>query len=184
MSQSQNSQRQDISQEDQEHEQARGKRYILRQKMVSIGNDYWIEDEQGEQVYQIDGKIGIYKNFLFEDAHGKKLAKIHKVMLTVKETMEIEGSDGEKLAVVKKALFTPLMEHFVVSMTHGSDLEIHGNILDHEYTIVDGRNKIAQVSKKLFNLRDSYSISIEPGQNDVLILAVVVCIDEMTHSGK
>jgi uncharacterized protein YxjI len=165
-------------------EQVGGKRYIMRQKMVSIGNDYWVENEQAEKVYEIDGKIGLYKNFIFEDNHGKKVAKIHKVMLTVKETMEIQGPDGEKLAVVKKALFTPLMEHFVVSMTHGSDLEIHGNILDHEYTIVDGRNKIAQVSKKLFNLRDSYSISIEPGQNDVLILAVVVCIDEMTHSGK
>lgn len=165
-------------------EQVGGKRYILRQKIVSIGNDYWVENEQGEKVYEIDGKIGLYKNFIFKDAHGKKLVKIHKAILTVKETMEIENSDGEKLAVVKKALFTPLMEHFVVNMNNGSDLEIHGNILDHEYTIVNNRNIIAQVSKKLFNLRDSYSISIGAGQNEVLILAVVVCIDEMTHSGK
>jgi uncharacterized protein YxjI len=160
------------------------KRYIMRQKMVSIGNDYWIENEQGEQVYKIDGKIGWHKTFIFEDPRGKRLAKIHKVLVTVKETMEIEGPDGEKLAVVKKDLFTPLKEHFVVDVKNGSDLEIHGNILDHEYSIEDGRNKVAQVSKKLFHVRDSYSIPIEPGQDDVLILAVVVCIDEMTHAGN
>ena len=164
--------------------QIRGKRYIMRQKMVSIGNDYWIENEQGEQIYKIDGKIGWHKNFYFEDAHGNRLAKIHKILLTIKETMEIEGPDGEKLASVKKDLFTPLKEHFVVEVKNGPDLEIHGNILDHEYTINDGSNKIAQVSKKIFHVRDSYSISIVPGQDEVIILAVAVCIDEMTHAGN
>jgi uncharacterized protein YxjI len=159
-------------------------RYIMRQKMVAIGNDYGIENEQGVQVYKIDGKIGLHKSFIFEDVHGKKLAKIHKVLVTVKETMEIEGPAGEKLAVVKKDLFTPLKEHFVVDVKNGPTMEIHGNILDHEYTISDGSNYVAQVSKKLFHLRDSYSISIKPAQDDVFILAVVVCIDEMTHSGN
>jgi uncharacterized protein YxjI len=157
--------------------------FVMRQKMVSIGNDYWVEDDQGEQVYKIDGKIGWHKNFNFEDGRGKRLAKIHKVLATVKETMEIEGPAGEKLAVVKKDLFTPLKEHFVVTLKNGTDLEIQGNILDHEYTIRDGHNQIAQVSKKLFHVRDSYSITIEPGQDDVILLAVVVCIDEMTHPG-
>jgi len=184
MSQSEQPDPRENNQDSHSPEQVRGKRYIMRQKTVSIGNDYWVENEQAEKVYEIDGKIGVSKNFVFEDAHGKKLAKIRKVLLTVRETMEIEGPDGEILAMVKKALFTPLMEHFVVNMNHGPDLEIHGNILDHEYTIVEGRNQVAKVSKKLFNLRDSYSISIEPGQDDVIILSVVVCIDEMTHSGK
>jgi len=161
-----------------------GKCYVMRQKMVSIGNDYWIEDEQGETVYKIDGKIGVHKTFIFKDAHGKRLAKIHKALLTVKETMDIEGPEGEKLAVVKKDLFTPLKEHFVVNMKIGPDLEIHGNILDHEYTIGKGGKNVAQVSKKLFHVRDSYTISIEPGQDDVMLLAVVVCIDEMTHAGN
>jgi uncharacterized protein YxjI len=164
--------------------QMTGKRYVMCQKMVSIGNDYWIEDEQGETVYNIDGRIGIHKTFIFEDAHGKRLAKIQKAVLTFKETMDIEGPNGEKLAVVTKDLFTPLKEHFVVKMKNGSDLEIHGNILDHEYTINKSGTGVAQVSKKLFHVRDSYSILIESGQDDVFLLAVVVCIDEMTHAGN
>jgi uncharacterized protein YxjI len=164
--------------------QMTGKHYVMRQKMVSVGNDYWIEDEQGETVYKIDGKIGIHKTFIFEDAHGKRLAKIHKALLTVKETMDIAGPKGEKLALVKKDLFTPLKEHFVVNLENGPDLEIHGNILDHEYTIDKNGKNVALVSKKLFHVRDSYTISIEPGQDEVILLAVVVCIDEMTHTGN
>ena len=95
-----------------------------------------------------------------------------------------KGPDGEQLALVKKALFTPLREHFVVKVKDGPDLEVHGNLLDHEYTIGEGRTKVAEVSKKYFHVRDSYSVSIEPGQDDMIILAVVVCIDEMTHAGN
>jgi uncharacterized protein YxjI len=59
---------------------------------------------------------------------------------------------------------------------------VQGNILDHAYTIADGRNKIAEVSKRWFRLTDVYGVEIEPGQNDVLILAVAVAIDMMAHN--
>ena len=51
---------------------------------------------------------------------------------------------------------------------------MQGNILDHEYTIDEGRDKIAEVSKKWFRVADTYGVEIEPGQNDILILAVTV----------
>jgi uncharacterized protein YxjI len=171
-------------QDDRRIGQASASRYQLRQKMVSITSDYWIENEQGKQVYKINGKLGLHKSFIFEDTHGNTLAKIHKDILTVKETMQVEGPNGDQLAVVKKALFTPLKEHFVVNMKNGLELQIHGNLLDYDYTISDRINKVAEVSKKYFHLRDSYSVLIEPGYDDIVILAIVVCIDEMTHAGK
>ena len=67
----------------------------------------------------------------------------------------------------------------MVELKNGPDLEIRGNLLDHEYTIGRGDQKVASVSKKLFHLRDNYSVVIEPGQDEVILLAVVVCIDEI-----
>ena len=63
----------------------------------------------------------------------------------------------------------------------GSASDTVSNILAHEYTIGEGRNKVAQVSKKWFRIRDSYGVEIEPGQDDIVILAVTVCIDQMAH---
>jgi uncharacterized protein YxjI len=93
--------------------------------------------------------------------------------------MEIEGPNGERLAMVKKALITPLRERWVAKVGNGPDLDIQGNLLDHEYTIGEGRDKIAEVSKRWFRIRDTYGVEIEPGQNDILILALTVAIDSM-----
>jgi uncharacterized protein YxjI len=83
--------------------------------------------------------------------------------------------------MVKKAIISPVRDRFSVSIKGGPDLEVKGNILDHQYTIGEGRDQVAEASKKWFRVRDSYGVEIEPGQDDLLILAVTVCIDQMAH---
>jgi uncharacterized protein YxjI len=153
--------------------------------MVAIGDDFWIENEQGQRVYKVDGKaLRVRQTLIFEDAQGHELAKIQERMLRIKDSMEIEGPNGEQLAMVKKALITPLRERWTVKIKGGPDLDVQGNILDHEYTIEEGRRKVAEVSKKWFRLRDSYGVEIAPGEDDLIILAVTVCVDEMAHGGR
>jgi uncharacterized protein YxjI len=157
-------------------------RYQMREKLVSIGDDFWIENGAGQRVYKINGKaLRIRQTLIFEDAQGHELCKIQERMLRIKDTMDIEGPNGQRLATVKKALITPLRERFTVKIGNGPDLDVQGNILDHEYSIEAGRDKIAEVSKKWFRVRDTYGVEIEPGQNDILILATTVCIDQMAH---
>jgi len=159
--------------------------YQMRQKMVSIGDDFWIENDHGQKVFKVNGKaLRVRQTLVFEDAHGRELCKIQERMLRIKDSMEIEGPNGEKLAMVKKALITPLRDRWSANLGGGPDLDIQGNILDHEYTISAGRDKVAEVSKRWFRLRDTYGVEIKPGQNDVLILAIAVCIDEMSHAGR
>jgi uncharacterized protein YxjI len=157
-------------------------RYQMREKMVSIGDDFWIENGQGQKAFKIDGKaLRVRQTLSFQDPGGRELYKIQERMLRVKESMEVEDAAGNQVALVKKALITPLRERFTVKVKNGPDLEVKGNLLDHEYTIGEGRDKVAEVSKKWFRIRDSYGVDIEPGQDDLLILAVAVCIDQMAH---
>jgi len=157
----------------------------MRQKMVAIGDDFWIENDSGQKVFKVNGKaLRVRQTLIIEDAHGKELYKIQERMLRVKDSMEVEDAQGNRVAMVKKAMITPVRERWVVKIKNGPDLDVQGNILDHEYSIGEGRDKIAEVSKKWFRLRDTYGVSIDPGQDDALILAVAVCIDEMAHGGK
>ncbi len=121
------------------------------------------------------------KTLIFEDMNGNKLCKIQERLLTIKDTMVIEGPDGEQMALVKKALIAPLRDRWAVKVKNGPDLDVQGNILDHEYSIRQGRDKIAEASKKWFSLTDTYGVEIDPGQNDILILAVAIAIDMMAH---
>ncbi|HSN78473.1 MAG TPA: LURP-one-related family protein [Anaerolineae bacterium] len=156
--------------------------YQMQQKMFSIGNDFWIENDRGEKVYKVDGKaLRVRSTLILEDAHGKEVAKIQERMLRIKDSMEIEDANGNQIGMVKKALITPIRERWVVKIKNGPDLDVQGNILDHEYTIGEGRDKVAEVSKKWFRLRDSYGIEVEAGQDPGVILAIAIAIDEMAH---
>jgi uncharacterized protein YxjI len=171
----------------QERKESRGSgseknRYQMREKLVSIGDDFWIEDAQGQKTFIVDGKaLRVRQTLKFDDAHGNELCKIQERKLRVKDSMEVEDAHGHNVAMVKKALVSPVRDRFTVKIKDGPDLEVKGNILDHEYSIGEGHHKVAEVSKKWFRIRDSYGVEIEPGQDDVVILAVTVCIDQMAH---
>ena len=156
--------------------------YKMRQKLVSIGDDFWIENQRGERVFKVDGKmLRVRDTLIFEDARGQEQCKIQEKVARVKDSMEIEGPNGERMAMVKKALITPLRERWVVKVGDGPELQVQGNLLDHEYSIGEERDKIAEVSKKWFRIADSYGVQIEQGQNDILVLAVTVAVDMMAH---
>jgi len=157
-------------------------RYKIRQNLISIGDDFWIENEEGKKVYKVDGKVlRIRKTLVFEDMKGEKLCQIQERLLAIKDTMVIEDADGKDLAVIKKALIAPLRDKWDVKIKNGPDLVVQGNIFDHEYTIKQGWSKVAEISKKWFRLTDTYGVEIDEGQNDILILAIAVAIDMMAH---
>ena len=160
-------------------------RYKIRQNLISIGDDFWIENEEGKKIFKVDGKVlRIRKTLVFEDAKGTKLAQIQQRLLTIRDTMVIDDAGGKEIATIKKALIAPLRDRWTVKVKNGEDLDVQGSILDHEYSIKQGRTKIAEVSKKWFSFTDTYGIEIDPGQNDILILAVTVAIDMMAHPDK
>jgi uncharacterized protein YxjI len=159
--------------------------YKMRQRLVSIGDDFWIETDTGERAYKVDGKaLRLRKTLVFEDAHGHKLAKIQERMLRIKDAMEIEDADGKRVAMVKKALISPLRDRWTVEIEGGPDLDIQGNIVDHEYTFSEGRTPVATVSKKWFRVADTYGVEVVPGRDPVVILAATVALDVMAHEDR
>ncbi len=155
--------------------------YQMREKMFSIGDDYWIESGGGQRAFKVDGKaLRIRDTLVLEDRSGRELYKIQEKKLRVRDTMEIER-DGDTAATVKKAMISPIHDRFSISVRHGDDLEAKGNIVDHEYTIERGGDQVAEVSKRWFRVRDTYGIEVGPGQDVPLLLAITVCIDRMTH---
>ncbi|MBA7468643.1 hypothetical protein ES707_03895 [subsurface metagenome] len=157
-------------------------RYKMREKLVAIGDDYWIEDHAGEKAFKVDGKaLRVRNTLIIQNKEGQDLYKIQEKMLRIKDTMEIEKGGGGTAATIKKALITPLRDRWTVNVAGGPDMEIQGNILDHEYQIEAGRERVAEVSKKWFRVRDTYGVEVQSGYDDALILTITAAIDQMTH---
>ena len=156
-----------------------GRRYQMREKLFSIGDDFWVEDESGERVLKVNGKaLRLRQTLVVESRSGEELFTIQERKLSVRDKMAIER-DGNTVATIKKALVSPLRDRYNVELDSGAELSAKGNIVDHEYEIERDGNKIAKVSKKWFRVRDTYGIEVAEGENDALILAVAICIDQM-----
>jgi uncharacterized protein YxjI len=151
----------------------------MREKMLSIGDDYWIEDESGQRVFKVDGKaMHIRDTFVLEDAAGNEVAKIQERKLSVRDKMKIE-MDGRS-ATVHKAV-VGIRDRYKIDVDGGPDLSAHGNVVDHEYEIERDGDTIATVSKKWFRVRETYGVEIAPEQDDALILAITVAMDSMSR---
>lgn len=160
--------------------------YKMRQKLVSIGKDFWIKTDDGKRAFKVNGKaIRVRNTLVFEDKHGQPLCQIQTRVAKIKDSMEIEGPQGHgRIAIVKKAIVDPLRDRFDARIRNGHDLDIQGNFLDHEYTIKNRHKVVAEISKKWFRIADSYGVKIQPGQDDVIILAITTAIDMMAHKQR
>ena len=163
------------------HHDLGGTRYRMREKLFAIGDDFWVDTDDDRHAFKVNGKaLRIRKTFILEDPSGDELVKIQEKKLSIRDKMELER-DGERLATIKKALITPLRDRFAIELDDGAELSAKGNIVDHEYKIERDGDTIAEISKRWFRIRDTYGIEIAPGEDDALILAAAICIDEMSR---
>jgi uncharacterized protein YxjI len=164
-------------------EEEPGARYQMRQRMLSIGDDYWIEDDQGRRAFHVNGKaLRLRQTFVLEDPDGHEVAKIQERKLSVRDKMAIERG-GDDLATVRKAL-VGIRDRFSIDVADGGELRAKGNIVDHEYEIDRDGEPVAVISKRWFRVRDTYGVEIAPGEDDALVLAIAVCIDALSDRGK
>ena len=156
-----------------------GPTFRMREKMMAIGDDYWIEDDDGNKVFKVNGKAArLRETFILEDTQGNELSKIQEKKLTVRDKMTIECGDAH--ATVRKRLLG-IRDHYIIEVDGGEDLKAHGNIVDHEYEIEREGDKVAEISKKWFRVRDSYGVAVFDETDTVLLLAITVAVDSLAH---
>ena len=156
-------------------------RYVMRQKLLSFGDDFTIRDESGRDVYFVDGKaFSIGDQASFRDMEGRELAFIKQKVFAWGKTYEIVRG-GQVAAVVKKAMFSLFHHRFTVDVPGPDDLEAEGSFTDHEYTFRRGERAVATVSKRWFSWTDTYGVDVADGEDPVLILASAVVVDLACH---
>ncbi|MET0460200.1 MAG: LURP-one-related family protein [Ilumatobacteraceae bacterium] len=153
--------------------------YQMRQELLTIGDDFWIEDDSGNRVYRVDGKaVRARDTWIMEDADRNEVAHIQEKKLTIRDSITIEVDGGK--AHVKKAL-VGIRDRFHIEVDGGEDLKAHGNVVDHEYEIERSGDTVGEVSKRWFRARDTYGVEVRTGVDPVLILAITVAIDALAR---
>jgi len=158
--------------------------YRLRRQLLAIGEDFWVQNAQGENVYKLNGKVlTLAKAFALEDVNGNELARMQAEMFTLRRTMDVERG-GQVVATIKKAFINILGQSFTVEIAGGGELQARGDILSHEFQMSAGDVVVATISKQWFAADFMYGIAIAPGQDEILLLCCAIAIDEMSESDR
>ncbi len=149
--------------------------YVIREKLFGFGQDSDITDETGRPVLRVDGKA-LRDRLVLRDLDGREVAGVKRKLVALRPTYEIEIG-GRDAATVRKKLFTPFVDRYTVDIPGPDDLELVGDLFDHDFTVRRGGTVVATVSKAFFSIRDTYGVDIADGEDELLILAAVLALD-------
>jgi len=158
-------------------------KFMMRERMFSIGEDFWIEDDDGQRAFLVDGKaLRLRQTFELKDAGGEVLTVIKKKIVSVRDTMLVER-DGDVVAKVHKKLFSPLRHKMVIELADGQEWTASGDIIEKNYQIEGDDGVVAQTSRKWFRIRDTYGIEVD--HPDVpLVISVAVAVEELVEDDR
>ncbi|MFJ2739593.1 LURP-one-related/scramblase family protein [Streptomyces sp. NPDC087440] len=160
-------------------------KFLVRDKLFAIGDDYWIEDEHGRHAFLVDGKALRLRDTLeIKDPSGRVLITLKEKMLSWRDAMTLER-DGETLATVRKKRLSLIRNHYRVTLNEGTELDVSGRVLDREFAVEYDGELLAHISRKWFRMRETYAVNVVREDADApLLIAVAVCVIRMAEKER
>jgi len=156
-------------------------RYVIREQFFRLGEDSQITDESGQALFDVDGRVlSLHNTVVLRDPHGHEVATVKRALIALTPTYRLDRP-GRSSVQVRKRLINLFGDHYTIDIPGPDDLEIVGDLFDHEYQIKRAGDIIATVSKQWIALTDTYGVETAPGEDDVLLLASVLALDLAEH---
>jgi len=152
-------------------------RYVIREQFFRLGEDSQITDESGQALFDVDGKVlSLHNTLVMRDLHGHEVATVKRELIALTPTYRIDRP-GKSSVQVRKRLINLFGDHYTIDIPGPDDLEIVGDLFDHEYQVKRADSVIATISKQWIALTDTYGVETAAGEDDVLLLASVLALD-------
>ncbi|WP_406183720.1 LURP-one-related/scramblase family protein [Streptomyces sp. NBC_01006] len=160
-------------------------KYLVRDKMLALGDDYWIEDEDGRHAFLVDGKALRFRDTLeLKDPDGQILITLREKLLRLRDAMTLER-DERRLAVIRRKRLSLLRGHYLVTLVEGTELDVSGRLLDREFKIEYEGELLALISRQWYRIRETYAVDVIREDADAaLLIAVAVCVIRMAEKER
>ncbi|WP_338781207.1 LURP-one-related family protein [Streptomyces sp. DG1A-41] len=160
-------------------------RFLVYDRLLGFGDDYWIEDDHGTKVFLVDGKaLRLRDTWELKDTQGRVLVDIHQKMLALRDTMVLQRG-GEPLATIRRKRLSLLRNHYRVSLADGNELDVSGKVLDREFAVEYDGELLAVISRRWLTVRDTYGVEVVREDADpALLIAVAVCVIHLAEKER
>lgn len=152
--------------------------YTIRRRLISIGRDYVVEDDNGQQVLVVDGKVRFARTFSVKNPSGTVL-HVREKQLCIEPTYIIKR-DGVEAAVVRRtSVMDASVDHFTIELNSGDRAEGRGKLWhDEGVTISKGDSLLAIVRRPQGLFRETFTLSITADVELPLLVAIAMSIVE------
>jgi uncharacterized protein YxjI len=134
----------------------------------SLLERFEITDGGGAPCFEARGHFG--SKITLHDASGREVADIRKHLLSDVHEVYL---GGQRAAHIRHAGF--FGDHYDIETSYGA-LRARGHFDGGDYSLEQGGMAVASMRRK-FSLRERFAIDIADGQNDALLLAVMLAIE-------
>jgi len=157
-------------------------RYLVRQKIFSLGDSFSIKDEGNNDVFIVRSQLLSFgKKLRIFDLAGRELCYIEQKLFRFMPEYDIYIA-GYHVANVKKK-FAFFKNNFIVTSPN-SQYHVEGDIFAHEFRIYKDGRVVANISKRFLSFSDTYMVDIDDGTDQVTTLALTIVIDMVCHDNN
>lgn len=146
---------------------------LFKQRFFSWFDSYDIYDESGNTVYVVKGQLSWGHCLKIFDRYGSEIGTVKERVLTLLPKFEIYEKNNYIGCISKE--FTFIKQKYNINF---NGWHIDGSFMEWDYTIVDSHgNKIAEISKELLRMTDTYVLDISKPEDALYVLMFVLAID-------
>lgn len=162
--------------------------FIVDQRLLTVRNTYIVKSKIGEQLGFIKQEFVSWgPKFWLEDNNGTHLGEIDGKVLTMHHEYEIKDKNDQTKARIKKKILKVFGSEWWMEDEQGHEMaRIKGNIVKHTYDVLaPDKSVIARVHLNWATVSDEYCIEIVRQDIDpLLILGYAVAMDHVEHSER
>ena len=159
--------------------------FIINQKLLSIRNTYVIRNRQNQQLgYVKQEYLTLGPHFWFEDNNGNRIGEIEGKVVSIHNEYDIKDGQGQLRGKVLKKLLKLVGTEWWMQDANGNEIaHIYGNIVHHSYEMTTLDNQlIAKVHLAWVAVTDEYCIEIvDPNFDALLVLGYAIALDSVEH---
>ena len=146
---------------------------LFKQRFFSWFDSYDIYDESGNTIYVVKGQLSWGHCLKIFDRYGSEIGTVKERVLTLLPKFEIYEKNNYIGCISKE--FTFIKQKYNIDF---NGWHIDGSFIEWDYTIVDSHgNKIAEISKELLRMTDTYVLDISKPEDALYVLMFVLAID-------
>lgn len=164
------------------------KEFTIDQRLLTVRNTYIIKSKMGEQLGFIKQEFLSWgPKFWLEDNSGAHLGEIDGKVVTMHHEYEIKDNEDKVKARIKKKVLKFFGSEWWMEDADGHEIaRIKGNVVHHTYDVVaPDKSVIARVHLKWATVSDEYCVEMaKPDFDPLLVLGYAVAMDHVEHSER